>query len=37
MPCVLSQHTQLTPVFSIDKTNRYGVQGGVSRPVIRLA
>lgn len=27
--------TRFTPGFSFDKTNRYGVQGGVSRPVIR--
>lgn len=27
--------SRFTPGFSIDKTNRYGVQGGVSRPVIR--
>ncbi|MCB1623845.1 MAG: TonB-dependent receptor [Pseudomonadales bacterium] len=27
--------TRFTPGFSFEKTNRYGVQGGVSRPVIR--
>ena len=27
--------TRLTPGFSFEKLNRYGVQGGVSRPVIR--
>lgn len=27
--------TRFTPGFSFDKINRYGVQGGVSRPVIR--
>jgi iron complex outermembrane recepter protein len=27
--------TRMTPGFSFEKVNRYGVQGGVSRPVIR--
>lgn len=27
--------TRLTPGFSFERVNRYGVQGGVSRPVIR--
>lgn len=27
--------SRFTPGFSLDKMNRYGVQGGVSRPVIR--
>src|SRR6186713_2432779 len=27
--------TRLTPGFSFERLNRYGVQGGVSRPVIR--
>src|SRR5688572_31620626 len=27
--------TRLTPGFSFERINRYGVQGGVSRPVIR--
>ncbi|MBP6298321.1 MAG: TonB-dependent receptor plug domain-containing protein, partial [Anaerolineae bacterium] len=27
--------TRFTPGYSFDKMNRYGVQGGVSRPVIR--